>query len=176
MLIKQVKLLVLRCNKPKAVWDRLAQEFKVKYLQNTLLQTKVNQRRLREGSSVKEHLHAMKEIYDHLTMLDNKVGKRGLNYKSAGKSTTKLQCFSIRIAITRSITWMDVQQTLIMEVQRELHIPRRHQTEVAISKRSFKGHYVQSTCYYCRKPGHFKQNCPDRCQTDRSNNYGGQSS
>ena len=77
MLIKQVKLLVLRCNKPKAVWDRLVQEFKVKYVQNTkLLRTEVNQRRLREGGSVKEHLHAMKEIYDHLTMLDNKVGKK----------------------------------------------------------------------------------------------------
>ena len=39
---------------------------------------------------------------------------------------------------------MDVQQTLIMEVQRELQIPRRHQAEVIIRTRSFKEHYVQS--------------------------------
>ena len=57
MLIKQVKSLVLQCNKPKAV----------KSVQNTMLWTEMNQRRLREGGSVKEYLHAMKEIYDHLT-------------------------------------------------------------------------------------------------------------
>ena len=36
-LSKQVTSLVLRCDRPKAEWDRLVEEFKVKFVQNTML-------------------------------------------------------------------------------------------------------------------------------------------
>jgi len=61
-LSKHTISLVLDCIGPKAVRERLAEEFEVKSVQNTmLLHTQYN-----EGSSVKEHLRDTKELYDHL--------------------------------------------------------------------------------------------------------------
>jgi len=69
-LSKHIISLVLDCNGPKAVSERLAEEFELKSVQNTmLLCTQVNTMRFKEGSSVKEHLHDIKELYDPLAML-----------------------------------------------------------------------------------------------------------
>ena len=66
-LSKQVTSMVLRCNNSNEVWNKLSQEFEVKMLQNTMiLRTEVNRMRLKEGGSVKEHIHEMKEIYNRL--------------------------------------------------------------------------------------------------------------
>ena len=51
-LSKNTISLVLECNGPKAVWNRIAEELEVKSAQNTmLLRTQVNTMRLKEGSS-----------------------------------------------------------------------------------------------------------------------------
>ena len=63
------------------VWERLVEEFEVKSVQNTmLLRTQVNNMRLKEGSSVRKYLRDMKEMYDRLAMLDDKVNEKRPGY------------------------------------------------------------------------------------------------
>ena len=61
----------------KAVWDRLVDGFEVKSVQNTMiLRTEINQMKLKEGGSVKEHLRNMKELCNRLAMLDDQVSEK----------------------------------------------------------------------------------------------------
>ena len=148
-LSKQVTSLVLRCDGPKAVWDRLVEEFEVKTVQNTLLlQTQVSQMRLKEGGHIKEHLCAMKEVYDRLAMLEDEVAEKDLVINllaSLPPSYDALQ--SLLLAQGPGIKWMDVQQALILgrAAKRAVSPPRKQRVELNTVRRKLsKGCYAQS--------------------------------
>ena len=76
-LSKQVVSRVMSCDGPKAVWDKLLQEFEVKSVQNTMmLRSQVNRMKLNEGESLKSHIQGMKELYDRLAMLDDEISEK----------------------------------------------------------------------------------------------------
>ena len=170
MLTKKVTSLVQLCNNAKAVWDRLVQEFEVKSRTTMMLRTEVNQMRLKEGGSVKVHLHEIKEIYDRLAMLDDEVGDKDQVINLLSSLPPSYNAFrSVFLARGPQITWMEVQQVLIMEEQqRDLQ-----NTKNASRGSSNKDKIVQgaireeSTCYHCHKPGHFKRSCHDQYQAER---------
>ena len=101
------------------MWNKLSQEFEVKTLQNTMiLRTEVNRMRLKEGGSVKEHIHEMKEIYDRLAMLDDEVGEKDQVINLLASLPPSYDAFrSVLLARGSQITWNDVQQSLMMEDQ-----------------------------------------------------------
>ena len=109
------------------VWERLVEEFEVKSVQNTmLLRTQVNNMRLKEGSSVGKYLHDMKEMYDRLAMLDDKVNEKDqvINLlASLPPSYNALK--SELLARGPGITWTDVQQVLTLEEQRQLQLTKK---------------------------------------------------
>ena len=95
-------------------------------MQNTmLLHTQVNNMRLKEGSSVRD-LRDMKEMYDRLAMLDNKVNEKDqvINLlASLPPSYNALK--SVLLARGPGITWTDVQQVLTLEEQqRQLQLTK----------------------------------------------------
>ena len=78
--------------------------------------------RLKEGGSVKEHVHEMKKIYDRLAMLDDEVGEKDQIVNMLASLPPSYDAFrSVLLARGSQITWNDVQQSLLMEEQqREL--------------------------------------------------------
>lgn len=177
-LTKQVTSLVLRCDGPKAVWDRLVDEFEVKSTQNTmLLRTQVNQMRLKEGGSVKEHLRAMKEVYDRLAMLDDKVSEKDqviTLLASLPPSYSALR--SVLLARGPGITWTEMHQALSMEEQqRELQSTKKSLSGGENSKEKVVQGALRAepTCWKCGRPGHFKRDCTEYTKSGNHNSQRG---
>ena len=164
-LSKQIISLVLACNGPKMVWERLVEEFEVKSVQNAmLLHTQVNNMRLKEGSSVREHLRDMKEMYDCLAMLDDKVNEKDqvINLlASLPPSYNALK--SVLLARGPGITWTDVQQVVTLEEQqRQLQLTKKSSNVDRDSKEKvIQGAMrVEPVCFKCHQ-------CPELQRSGR---------
>ena len=151
---------------PVVVWKRLEEQFQRKTWANKLhLRRKLFSLRLKEGGCMSQHIKALTEIFDELSVIGDIVSE---------EDKVVYLLASLPDSYNMLVTSLEVQETVPkwrVATERLLHeetkMKEKTQTQnsedgrkvfVANQKSKF-GRPPTVTCHYCRKPGHFMKDC-----------------
>ena len=147
---------------PQVVWEKLANQFQKKSWANKLeLKRKLFSMKLTNSGSVQEHVKAMTEVLDELSIVDVPVKEEDrVVYLLASLPD------SYSMLVTALEANVEVPKLEVV-TERLLHEERKQKTrsnptsesgtgeEEALAARYGKG----PRCHYCKKLGHIKRNC-----------------
>ena len=139
------------------VWKALADQFQRKTLANKLeLKRKLFSLRLADGGSVQDHIKAMTEVFDELTVMDDPV-------KEEDRVVYLLASLPERynVLVTALEASPEVPAFAIV-TERLLHEESKMKNRSADSDQegALIGKFKKrGRCHFCNRPGHFKREC-----------------
>ena len=144
---------------PVTVWEKLENQFQKKTWCNNLeLCRKLYSLRLKAGDSVQEHIKAMTEIFESLSVIGDPVSEEDrIVYLLASLP----DCYNMLVTALEAN--QDVPQMEVV-TERLLHKERKlndHGSSSGTTKAMTAYHHKRNVikCHYCGKPGHIKRNC-----------------
>ena len=157
---------------PAAVWNKLSGQFQKKTWANKLsLRKKLFSMKLSDNGSMNDYIKKMTEIFDELAVIAESVSDEDkVVYLLAGLPE------SYDVLVTALESGSDTVPALEMVTERLLREEQKlkDREDADDGKKLFvvKGK-KQFTCHYCKKPGHFKQNCREFAKDKQSSRGNG---
>ena len=144
---------------PVVVWKVLADQFQRKTWANKLeLKRKLSSMRLAEGGSVQDHIKAMTEVCDELSVIGEPVKEEDrVVYLLASLP----ECYNVLVTALEANAEVP---TLAVVTERLLHEETKvksratQPTQEGVLTTRFK---KKLRCNFCNKPGHFKKDCEE---------------
>ena len=142
---------------PVVVWKALADQFQRKTWANKLeLKWKLFSLRLADGGSVQDHIKAMTEVFDELTVMDDPVKEEDhVVYLLA----SLLECYNVLVTALEASpevpAFAVVTEHLLHEESEMKNCSADSDQERALIGKFKK----RGRCHFCNKPGHFKREC-----------------
>ena len=154
---------------PIVVWKKLADQFQKKTWANKLeLRRKLHALRLRDSDSVQEHIKAMTETFDGLSVVGDPVANEDRVVHLLASLPD-----SYNMLVTALEASADVPQMEVV-IERLLHEERKQKDRAGVGESSERGMIgkQQTTrrepnCYHCEKVGHIKRNCKELAKSER---------
>jgi len=162
--------MVMRCEKPKELWDTLSQYFERKTVSNkvyTLMQ--LYGLRMKRGARMQDHLRDLDELSDKLAAIGEEVGD---NHKLAVLLRSVQDCYpTLATALLAKgddeLTLVFLKQALLDEEQRQGKpntspggVTESEGSEAALKVQKFGRGRKPGVCFNCGQQGHFIRNCP----------------
>ena len=156
---------------PEAVWKKLMDQFQKKTWANKLaLRRRLNNLRLREGGSVKEHVKAMTEIFNELAVIGAPMEDEDKVVTLLASLPESFDMLVTALEANTDVPEMEVVTERLFHYERKLNeqeivSPKPESEKVMLGKNS-KG----PKCYQCGNFGHIKRFCTDLDKSKRQEN------
>ena len=167
--------IVTSCDTPKEVWDALRSHYERDTLANKLfLKKRFFRMEMKEGTTIEKHLKSMKELSDQLAALGAPVTEEDQVVTLLGSLPDSFSTLvtALEARVDEGLTLKYVQQALVNEEQkmREREHSNRseaqRQDSVLVGEhQKRKSRYQKPVCFGCKKPGHFRRDCPNLKRT-----------
>lgn len=140
---------------PVAVWKRLRDHFQKKTWANRLeLRRKLYRLRLKEGESVQNHIKAMTEIFEELSVIDDPVSDEDkVVHLLASLPDSYEMLVTALEANSETVPRMETVTERLLHEEQKLKEKKEEEKALASTRKA------RIICRYCRKPGHVKQDC-----------------
>ena len=143
-----------------SVWEKLAEQFQKKLWVNTLiLRHKLYSLQLKEGDSVQEHIKAMTEVFNELTVIGVEMGEEDRVIHLLASLPKMYSTLVTALEARPEVPAMNIVVAKLLYEERKLQDRRRsNETSpkgLSAKHRSSKG----PMCHFCHKFGHIQCNC-----------------
>ena len=161
---------------PIVVWKMLAAQFQKKTWANRLhLRRKLYSLKLKEGGSVQEHIKAMTETFNELSVIGDPITEEDRVVHLLASLPDPYNLLVTALEANADMPKMEVvTERLLHEERKNMDscTPRYDNEKVMTVRRKFNG---GPKCYHCQKLGHIKRNCPALMETEESDETNTQS-
>ena len=155
---------------PVTVWKKLADQFQKKTWATKLeLRRKLHSLRLKDGDSVQEHVKAMIEVFDGLSVAGDPVSDEDRTVHLLASLPESYNMLVTALEANPEVPKMEVV------TERLLHEERKQKERADAGGSSDKALTVERQfrrkgpqCHHCGKFGHIKRNCYDLAKAKRS--------
>jgi transposase InsO family protein len=152
---------------PVVVWKKLSDQFQKKTWANKLaLRRKLYSLRLRDGSSVQEHIKEMTEIFDGLSVIGDPIEEEDRVVHLLASLPSSYSILVTALEANPEVPKMEiVTERLLHEEQKQkkrVGPGAGNEEAMAFKHHGYKGKGPR--CHFCRKFGHIQRNCPERTQ------------
>ena len=144
---------------PVTVWKKLSDQFQKKTWSNKLeLRRKLYSLHLKEGESVQQHIKAMTEIFDGLSIIGDPVKEEDRVVHLLASLPESFNMLVTALEANTEVPKMDIVTERLLHEERKLknRDDSGITSEKAMTSHS-KGKFLK--CYHCGKLGHTKRNC-----------------
>ena len=151
--------LITDCEEPGEAWRRLSAQYDRQTNANKLfLKKKFYRLEMKEGMTMNEHFKVMKELVDQLTAIGVTIEEEDQTMTLLGSLPKSFDAIVTALETQEELTLTCVQQALMNAEQKKNSFakPTAKNTQEAFV----------ATCYNCKKPGHFKRDCPQLQQEE----------
>ena len=157
---------------PAAVWGKLANQFQKRTWANKLeLRCNLFSLRLKNGESVQEHIKAMTEIFDGLSVIGDPISEEDRVVHLLASLPDLYNMLVTALEANVEVPKIEVVTERLLHEERKLHV--QEWTGVgASSERVMTGKQQPKArgpkCHHCGKFGHIRRNCnkwikPSQC-------------
>ena len=156
---------------PEAVWKKLMDQFQKKTWANKLaLRRRLNNLRLREGGSVKEHVKAMTEIFNELAVIGAPMEDEDKVVTLLASLPESFDMLVTALEANTDVPEMEVVTERLFHYERKLNeqeiVSPKPESEKVMLGNNSKG----PKCYQCGNFGHIKRFCTDLDKSKRQEN------
>ena len=146
---------------PIVVWQKLANQFEKKTWANKLnLRRRLHSLRLKDGDPVQEHVKAMTEIFDSLSVVGDPVSDEDRVVHLLASLPDSYNVLVTALEASEDVPKMEVVTERLLHEEQKLkdRAGTSASAEKAMNLRQRQRKKVPR-CHHCGKPGHFKRNC-----------------
>ena len=143
--------------KPVDVWTKLRDQFQKKTWANKLeLRRRLYSLRLKEGEPVQEHVRAMTEVFEALSVVGDPLEEEDRVVYLLASLPDSFSMLVTALEASPEVPAMELVTERLLHEERKMKERQKDETEepTALAARWRKG-----KCYHCGKVGHFKRDC-----------------
>ena len=151
---------------PTAVWERLSTQFQKKTWANKLaLRRRLHSLQLKEGQSVQEHVKALTEIFNELSVIGDNIDDEDRVIYLLASLPDSYEILVTALEANTEVPNMETVIERLLHEERKLKeknqdsLPSRNSKEEAMTVMHKKR---GPRCHFCNKFGHIQRNCRER--------------
>ena len=141
---------------PQTVWEKLRNQFQKKTWANKLsLRRRLYSLRLKDGDSVQDHIKALTEIFNELSIVDDPVTEEDRVVHLLASLPDSFGMLVTALESSAEVPEMEVVTERLLHAERKMSERDGDRDDRALFSKRGKG----PQCYYCGKFGHIRKNC-----------------
>ena len=157
---------------PVTIWKKLENQFQKKTWCNKLeLRRKLYSLRLKAGGSVQEHIKAMTEIFESLSVIGDPVSDEDRVVYLLASLPDCYNMLVTALEANKDVPPMEVVTERLLHEERKLN-DRGSSSGINKAMAAYRHKRNTVICHYCEKPGHIKRNCRKLVADERKTNSG----
>ena len=159
---------------PVFVWEKLAEQFQKKsWVNKLILRRKLYSLQLKEGDSVQEHIKAMTEVFNELTVIGVEMGEEDHVIYLLASLPKMYSTLVTALEARPEAPAMDIVEEKLLYEERKLQ-DRRGSKETCPKGLSAKHRSLKEPrCHFCHKFGHIQCNCMEKMQGEKKADHEG---
>ena len=145
---------------PVVVWKKLANQFQKKTWANKLeLRRKLFSLRLKDGDAIQDHIKAMIEIFDELSVIDEPVKEEDRVVQLLASLPDSYNVLVTALEANAEVPKMEVVTERLLHEERKM----KNRGDMPVSnEEALAAKYGRGPrCRFCKKFGHIKRNCDE---------------
>ena len=147
------------------VWEKLANQFQKKtWVNKLILRRKLYALRLKDEDSVHEHIKAMTEIFNELSVIGVKMGEKDRVVHLHASLPDSYDTLVTALEVSPDVLKMDVVTEKVLYEERKLKDHDKNE-EALSAKHRFGSRGPK--CHFCRKFGHIQRYCTERARSEK---------
>jgi len=152
---------------PVEVWKKLENQYQKKTWANKLeLRRKLFSLRLKDGESVQQHVKALTEVFDTLSVIGDPITEED---RVVHLLASLPEAYDMIVTALESSSNVPVMETVIERLLHEERKMKERDGDSGDSGKVFAAYRAKRVfkCHYCGKPGHLKRDCRIRFADER---------
>ena len=153
---------------PTVVWKKLADQFQKKTWANKLeLRRKLYSMRLKDGNSVQEHIKAMTEVFDSLSVVGDPIAEEDRVVHLLASLPESYNMLVTALEASVEVPKLELVTERLLHEERKLR-DREGATAGSVKAMTVKQPYKKGPkCHYCKRFGHIRRNCRKFAQDNK---------